>query len=139
LTQDDSASRSRRGEWPREAFRSHRIDYEVSKLDRSALYLELLPIINAGTVELPDDPKLLRELRGLERRWPDAETPGDWTQGIPLAYLKDVCAYWAEQYDWRRTEARLNAFPNTRPEGERRSPRPLVELWGDPSDRGLYL
>jgi hypothetical protein len=55
-------------EWPREAFRSHRIEYAVAELDRSRLYLELLPIINAGTIELPDDDKLLRELRGLERR-----------------------------------------------------------------------
>ena len=56
------------GEWPRESFRSHSIEYIVADLDRSALYLELLPAVNAGTVELPDDDKLLRELRGLERR-----------------------------------------------------------------------
>jgi hypothetical protein len=56
------------GEWPREAFRSHRIEYRFAEMDRSRLYLELLPMINAGTVELPDDDKLLRELRGLERR-----------------------------------------------------------------------
>ena len=56
------------GEWPREAFRSHGIEYAVVELDRSRLYLELLPVINAGTIELPDDDKLLRELRGLERQ-----------------------------------------------------------------------
>jgi hypothetical protein len=56
------------GEWPREAFRSHGLRYEVSAKDRSALYLDLLPAVNAGTVELPDVPDLLRELRGLERR-----------------------------------------------------------------------
>jgi hypothetical protein len=56
------------GEWPREAFRSHRIEYSVTAMDRSRLYLELLPLINAGAIDLPDDPKLLHELRGLERR-----------------------------------------------------------------------
>jgi len=56
------------GEWPREAFRSHRIDYAVAELDRSRLYLEFLRLVNAGRVELPDEPKLLGELRGLERR-----------------------------------------------------------------------
>jgi len=56
------------GEWPREQFRSRGIRYGVSPLDRSALYLELLPRVNAGTVELLDDQTLLRELRGLERR-----------------------------------------------------------------------
>lgn len=47
-------------------------------------------------------------------RWPDAETPDDWSQGIPLAYMKEVCAYWADHYDWRATEARLNAFAQVR-------------------------
>lgn len=56
------------GEWPREAFRSHAIEYQVAELDRSKLYLELLPVVNAGTIELPDAAKLLAELRGLERR-----------------------------------------------------------------------
>jgi hypothetical protein len=45
-----------------------RLGYRVADLDRSALYLELLPSLNAGAVELPDDARLLRELRGLERR-----------------------------------------------------------------------
>lgn len=56
------------GEWPREQFRARGVKYAVATLDRSGLYLELLPRVNAGTIELPDDAKLLRELRGLERR-----------------------------------------------------------------------
>jgi len=56
------------GEWPREALRAHHVRYDVSELDRSALYLGLLPLVNAGQVEIPDDRELLRELRGLERR-----------------------------------------------------------------------
>jgi pimeloyl-ACP methyl ester carboxylesterase len=44
-------------------------------------------------------------------RWPEAETVDDWSQGIPLAYVQDVCRYWAQTYDWRATEARLNAIP----------------------------
>ena len=44
-------------------------------------------------------------------RWPD-ELPGvGWSRGVPLAYLKDLSAYWADDYDWRRQEARLNQFP----------------------------
>lgn len=56
------------GEWPREQFRAHRVEYEVAPLDRSALYLALLPVVNAQQVEVPEDPVLLRELRGLERQ-----------------------------------------------------------------------
>jgi Terminase large subunit, T4likevirus-type, N-terminal len=52
--------------WPVEACRSHSIEYAVAELDRSRLYLELLPLVNAGAIELPDDAKLLAELRGLE-------------------------------------------------------------------------
>ncbi len=51
-----------------ETFAANGIRYEFSDLDRSALYLELLPIVNSGGIELLDDAKLIRELRGLERR-----------------------------------------------------------------------
>jgi pimeloyl-ACP methyl ester carboxylesterase len=44
-------------------------------------------------------------------RWPD-ELPGvDWTRGVPLGYLKELAAYWADGYDWRKQEARLNEHP----------------------------
>jgi pimeloyl-ACP methyl ester carboxylesterase len=47
-------------------------------------------------------------------RWPEAETVSDWSQGVPLAYLRQLCGYWADGYDWRATEARLNALPQYR-------------------------
>lgn len=56
------------GEWPRAEFRKHGIVYEVSELDRSRIYLEMLPIVNAAGCDLLDDQRLLRELRSLERR-----------------------------------------------------------------------
>ena len=44
-------------------------------------------------------------------RWPD-ELPGvGWAYGVPLAYLKELAAYWRDGYNWRRHEARLNEFP----------------------------
>ena len=43
-------------------------------------------------------------------RWPDAETVDDWSQGAPLAWIREMCAYWADGYDWRAREARLNRF-----------------------------
>jgi hypothetical protein len=51
-----------------EGFRSQGIEYRVAERDTSATFLELLPLLNAGRVELLDQPELLRELRGLERR-----------------------------------------------------------------------
>ena len=43
-------------------------------------------------------------------RWPEAELVDDWSQGAPLKWIKEVCRYWAEDYDWRRREALLNRF-----------------------------
>ena len=44
-------------------------------------------------------------------RWPDREIVDDWTQGTPLAYLQEVCAHWADGFDWRAWEAKLNSWP----------------------------
>ena len=54
----------------------------------------------------------LLDLRArLERtRWPDRETVGDWSQGVPLAQAQVLIAHWRDHYDWRRCEARLNAL-----------------------------
>jgi epoxide hydrolase len=58
----------------------------------------------------------LDDLRARLRRtrWPERETVDDWSQGVPLAYLQALCAYWADGYDWRATEARLNALAQFR-------------------------
>jgi epoxide hydrolase len=60
----------------------------------------------------------LADLRDRLRRtrWPEPETAADWAQGVPLAYLQDLCRYWADGYDWRTTERRLNALPQFRTE-----------------------
>lgn len=44
-------------------------------------------------------------------RWPDKETVTDWSQGVPLATMKELCEYWQTKYDWRRCEALLNSYP----------------------------
>jgi Epoxide hydrolase N terminus len=67
-------------------------------------------------IQIPE--AALRDLRErLERtRWPDEETVTDWSQGVPRAYMREFCDYWAKGYDWRATEARLNALPQFRTE-----------------------
>jgi pimeloyl-ACP methyl ester carboxylesterase len=57
-----------------------------------------------------------RDLTELRRRvqatrWPDRELVGDDSQGLPLANLQALMAYWGDGYDWRKVEARLNALP----------------------------
>ncbi|HKE75248.1 MAG TPA: epoxide hydrolase [Acidimicrobiales bacterium] len=54
----------------------------------------------------------LDDLRDRLRRarWPEPATAEGWAQGVPLEYLRDLCAHWAAGYDWRATEARLNRW-----------------------------
>ena len=62
--------------------------------------------IDVGDDELDDLRKRL-----TETRWPDAETPDDWSQGLPLAYARELRDYWLNDYDWRAREAHFNSFP----------------------------
>jgi hypothetical protein len=43
-------------------------------------------------------------------RWPKGETVADWSQGVQLATMQELVRYWATEYDFRRSEARLNAL-----------------------------
>jgi hypothetical protein len=56
------------GEWPRAQFRLHNIRYEPSVKTKSDIYADLLPMLNSGTAELLDLPRLQSQLSGLERR-----------------------------------------------------------------------
>jgi pimeloyl-ACP methyl ester carboxylesterase len=56
------------------------------------------------------------ELNELRRRinatrWPDSETVRDATQGVQLATAQALARYWANEYDWRKIEAKLSALP----------------------------
>jgi pimeloyl-ACP methyl ester carboxylesterase len=44
-------------------------------------------------------------------RWPEKETVTDASQGVQLATMKKLADYWAKDYDWRKTEAKLNSYP----------------------------
>ena len=67
---------------------------------------EIIPF----TIDVADD--VLDDLRRRlhNTRWPEAELVDDWSQGIPLSYVREVCDYWADEYDWRAREAALNRF-----------------------------
>jgi pimeloyl-ACP methyl ester carboxylesterase len=44
-------------------------------------------------------------------KWPDRETVTDTTQGVQLATMQQLARYWGKEYDWRKAEAKLNAYP----------------------------
>jgi pimeloyl-ACP methyl ester carboxylesterase len=49
-------------------------------------------------------------------RWPERETCEGWDQGMPLSYTRELADYWANEYDWRRWESRLNQWPQFKTE-----------------------
>jgi hypothetical protein len=55
------------GAWVTQAFARHGITIQHAEKPKSQLYLEMLPLLNAGKVELLDNPRLLGQLLGLER------------------------------------------------------------------------
>ena len=56
------------GMWPRERFKVHGINYEVSEKTKNDIYRDLLPIINSRQCDLLDHPRLFGQLVSLERR-----------------------------------------------------------------------
>jgi len=57
------------------------------------------------------------ELAELRRRiktarFPEKEPVADLSQGVPLATIGKLARYWADEYDWRPCESKINAVPN---------------------------
>ena len=68
--------------------------------------------IQPYTISVPDS-----ELQHLKEKLAGADFPDEldeagWDYGAPLADVKRLAAYWKDQYDWRKHEARLNELPN---------------------------
>ena len=67
--------------------------------------------IREFAVDVPEE-----ELEDLRTRvnatqWPEKETVGDSSQGVPLETMQELARHWATDYDWRTCEAELNALP----------------------------
>jgi pimeloyl-ACP methyl ester carboxylesterase len=62
-------------------------------------------------VEVPEADLIDLRRRINATKFPERETVSDFSQGVPLATVEKLARYWATEYDWRRCEARLNAFP----------------------------
>jgi pimeloyl-ACP methyl ester carboxylesterase len=62
-------------------------------------------------VAVPEEQLTDLRRRIAATRWPDRETVGDESQGVPLAMIQDLAHHWGTDYDWRKCEAKLNALP----------------------------
>src|SRR6187431_578035 len=67
--------------------------------------------IQPFTVEITDEQtdNLRRRIEGT--RWPTGELVEDGSQGIQIAFLRELARYWAEDYDFGRIGERLSALP----------------------------
>jgi epoxide hydrolase len=58
-------------------------------------------------------PEVIGDLRRRlsQTRWPDAIPGTRWEYGADIAYIKELCDYWATDYDWPAVQESLNAYP----------------------------
>jgi pimeloyl-ACP methyl ester carboxylesterase len=62
-------------------------------------------------IDVPEEELVDLRQRIAATRWPDRETVLDRSQGAQLAELQELVRYWGTDYDWRKAEAKLNAWP----------------------------
>jgi microsomal epoxide hydrolase len=69
------------------------------------------PTVRPFTVSVPD--AVLGDLRArlAATRWPDPIPRTGWDYGTDVEWLRDLCDYWVDGFDWRAQEARLNRWP----------------------------
>ena len=96
-------------------------------------------------VDIKED--VLTDLRErLKRtRWPDEIEDSAWDYGSNLTYMRELCEYWADGFDWRAQEEQINQLPHFRADvdglgihfiharGAGPDPIPLVITHGWPS------
>lgn len=57
--------------------------------------------------------QLFRKLKDriAETRWPSAPSPDDWSLGTPVNALREILAYFVNDYEWENRERELNRYP----------------------------
>jgi pimeloyl-ACP methyl ester carboxylesterase len=72
--------------------------------------------IRTFNVSIPDEKLTELRRRIAAAQWPTKELVEDSSQGVQLATLQELARYWGSDYDWRKTEAKLNALPQFKTE-----------------------
>ena len=62
-------------------------------------------------INIPEEALVDLRRRIAATRWPERETVADQSQGVQLATVQKLASYWATDYDWRKVEVKLNAYP----------------------------
>jgi pimeloyl-ACP methyl ester carboxylesterase len=83
----------------------------ASNRSGAALAADDQQAIRPFRVNFPEEQLIDLRKRIVATRWPEKETVTDASQGVQLATMQELARYWATDYDWRRCEAKLNAYP----------------------------
>jgi microsomal epoxide hydrolase len=103
------------------------------------------------TVDIKDAKieKIMRRVQEFE--WPTAPKGGGWVYGANLDYMKELCAYWLKEFDWKKAEIGLNRFPQFKTKvdgidihyihekGSGDNPRPLILTHGWPGSTFEFM
>jgi len=82
-----------------------------SSCNQGGIFMSSQDEIRPFTVEVPERQIEDLKLRLAQTRWPNKELVEDREQGVQLDTMQNLAKYWAERYDWRNFEARLNQLP----------------------------
>jgi hypothetical protein len=63
-------------------------------------------------VKIPEADIIDLRKRIAATKWPERGQVADATQGVQLATMQKLAQYWANEHDWRKCEAKINAVPN---------------------------
>ena len=108
-------------------------------------------MIHPFRIDVPD--KSLEQIRTQVANYPWHEMPDDggWAYGTHLGYMKELCAYWLNEFDWRKQEAAINRFSHfiapvqgialhfIQEKGDGPSPLPLIISHGWPGSIVEFL
>ena len=108
-------------------------------------------MIQPFRIDVPD--KTLEQIRTqvVDYPWHEMPDDGGWAYGTPLGYMKELCAYWINEFDWRKQEAAINRFSHfiapvegidlhfIQEKGDGPSPLPLIISHGWPGSIVEFL
>jgi microsomal epoxide hydrolase len=66
--------------------------------------------IQSFHIDIPDETLDRIRARVADYPWHEMPDDGGWEYGTNLDYMKELCAYWVEAFDWRKQEAAINRF-----------------------------
>jgi pimeloyl-ACP methyl ester carboxylesterase len=68
--------------------------------------------ITPFTAAIPQDVLDDLKFRLKHTRWPEEISGSGWSYGADLSYMKELSDYWQSNFNWRKTEDEINAYPN---------------------------